>query len=285
MHESALSSFQLQDGQLLHFLRRSESSGIPVILLHGLSQQANYWDLVVRESDFDFVALDQRCHGYSQQFTEDSDVSVERIADDVVELLDQLDISRAHVVGHSWGASVALSFARRYSARAASCTMIDGGAFNPRDLIPEVVPDRETLLTLLTPPEGPFPSEMLNQHYRVLNDQDGDAIMGAVDRTYRRIGHDTYESVIGLSRHMEVLQGLIDFDHVADIQSLSVPSWVVLCESHDEWQSAKSSGMPLLLNNPNIHVQRWYGCTHDVPLQDPKKVAGLISYVVGAAND
>jgi pimeloyl-ACP methyl ester carboxylesterase len=111
----------------------AHAAALPVVLLHGLSQQRRFWDPVVARMRSPLIAtVDQRGHG-DLLLPVDADYGIERCALDVVELLDELGWQQAVVVGHSWGASVALHCAG--SGRAAAVGLIDGGllgAVGPR---------------------------------------------------------------------------------------------------------------------------------------------------------
>jgi len=55
------------------------------------------------------------------------DYSPEALADTLVQVLDARGVTgRVHVVGHSWGCSVALAFARRHAARLDKLVLISG---------------------------------------------------------------------------------------------------------------------------------------------------------------
>ena len=101
--------------------------GTPVILLHGLASSAHWYDLVapyLREH-YRIIAPDQRGHGQTTQASDGYDWGT--LTEDVVGLMDQLDLSKAAVFGHSWGASVALNVAARFPDRIFALGLIDGG--------------------------------------------------------------------------------------------------------------------------------------------------------------
>ncbi|HTH98996.1 MAG TPA: alpha/beta fold hydrolase [Stellaceae bacterium] len=81
--------------------------GYPVLLLSGLSGVASYWADQVPSfaKEFSVVLHDHRGTGKSDH----SDISymVERMAADVIALMDRLEIERAHIVGHSTGGAIA----------------------------------------------------------------------------------------------------------------------------------------------------------------------------------
>ena len=86
--------------------------------------------------------------------------------------------------------------------------------------------------------------------------------------------------------HMQILDGLLDYDAQSVLPRVRCPAWLVSCESvdaDDEWTAQKSAALTLIapqLARPR--VMRWAGAVHDVPLQWPDLVAGLIR---SAIND
>jgi pimeloyl-ACP methyl ester carboxylesterase len=87
--------------------------------------------------------------------------------------------------------------------------------------------------------------------------------------------------------HMRVVDGLLDYDALAVLGRVTCPVWLVSCGpvgADDEWSQAKARGMDeagRLLAQPRL--MRWEGAVHDVPLQWPALVAGLIRAAVDDA--
>ena len=108
-----------------------ESPRSPVVLaLHGLASSCHWFDLVIPDlvDSHRCLALDQRGHGETDQPPTGYDWQT--LSTDVIEALDQLGLEKATVVGHSWGAYVALSLAAKYPNRVSALVMIDGGFFD-----------------------------------------------------------------------------------------------------------------------------------------------------------
>ena len=66
-----------------------QTSGLPVVLLHGLTQQQHYWGPVLaRLAGRRVITVDQRGHGEASgsQVTPQSDFSIPRLAQDVIGL-------------------------------------------------------------------------------------------------------------------------------------------------------------------------------------------------------
>src|SRR5260370_2553349 len=63
------------------------------------------------------IALDCRGHGLSTKSLDPDFYTADKMADDVVRLLDHLRVARTLVAGYSMGACVALNMAVRYGGR------------------------------------------------------------------------------------------------------------------------------------------------------------------------
>jgi pimeloyl-ACP methyl ester carboxylesterase len=106
----------LDSGIRLHYQQVGE--GPDVVMVHGITGNLAVWHLhiVPAISDrFRILTYDLRGHGYSDAPT--SGYSPDDMATDLLELVDALEIERPAVVGHSYGADVALYFAARHPER------------------------------------------------------------------------------------------------------------------------------------------------------------------------
>lgn len=103
------------NGIRLAYERRG--NGTPLVLLHGFPLDHHLWDEVVPllSDTFELIIPDLR--GFGNSSTVDSFYAMEDFAADVAALLDQLEIQKAAIVGHSMGGYVALAFARLYPER------------------------------------------------------------------------------------------------------------------------------------------------------------------------
>ena len=271
---------------------------LPLVLLHGLSQQRKYWSPVVsRLHTGRVVMIDQRGHGDAADVLladgsvigPQADYGMDRLALDVVEVLDALSIEQAIVVGHSWGASVALHAAATYPGRFRACALIDGGLFGPRHLVGEAGSRDRVREALRPPPLGILAPAL----WQAISGGDlspywNPEIHEALAPTFRVDETGRAFTRIGMDRHMAVLDGLFDYDPAPDVASLACPAWVVVCEPRrgpepedvlgEAWAKAREWGVRDLPEP--FFLQRWYGALHDVPLQWPDLVAGLLATVV-----
>jgi pimeloyl-ACP methyl ester carboxylesterase len=114
--------------------------GLPVVLLHGLGDDATTWDRFAGVLDRHAIAFDLRGHGTSPR---PGEYTPDAMVDDVVAALEPHD--RVDLVGHSMGGHVAALFTIRHPGRVRRLVLEDT-VVPPRDGAP--LPDDD-------PPERP----------------------------------------------------------------------------------------------------------------------------------
>jgi proline iminopeptidase len=129
-----LSGRRVSIGDLSLFVEE-RGTGYPLIVLHGgpgldHHQFADYLDPLT--DTFKLVLVDQRSHGLSDR-TPPETWTLAQFAEDVVSLAEALGFERYGVLGHSWGAFVALQNAVDFPG-AASQTIISAGLPSSRYL-------------------------------------------------------------------------------------------------------------------------------------------------------
>ena len=100
--------------------------GPVLLLLHGLGSSKRDWDkqIAFLQNDFRIIAPDFRAHGKTGIPDE---FGVEKMADDMKELLTALDIESAVVAGFSMGGAVAFEMAYRYPQLVEKLIIINSG--------------------------------------------------------------------------------------------------------------------------------------------------------------
>ncbi|AOS61967.1 alpha/beta fold hydrolase [Actinoalloteichus hymeniacidonis] len=91
-----------------------EGEGDPVLLLHGFPDSHHLWRNQIPalvDAGYRVIAPDLRGFGESSKPQEIEAYSLRTIINDLVALTQALDIQKAHVVGHDWGAAVAWMYA------------------------------------------------------------------------------------------------------------------------------------------------------------------------------
>ena len=112
------------NGLHMYYERHGEA-GTPLVLLHGgmMTIDLNFAGLIpTLASDHQVIAVELQGHGRTADI--DREITPAALAGDVVALLDHLGVDRAHVLGHSMGAAVALELAVGHPSRVRSTVPI-----------------------------------------------------------------------------------------------------------------------------------------------------------------
>lgn len=108
----------------LHYVDWGGDSPDVVVLLHGFSSQARYWDgFAVRVRDrFRVYSLDQRGHGRSGWA---DDYTADAMPSDVEAFAEHLGIDRFVLIGHSMGGLVSMRYTAFHPGRVRALVVVD----------------------------------------------------------------------------------------------------------------------------------------------------------------
>jgi pimeloyl-ACP methyl ester carboxylesterase len=268
---------------------RWDGVGTPVMLLHGLASQRRFWDLVVaRLPGVPLLAVDQRGHGDSDVPTSGYDGST--VTSDAVAVLDAIGWDSVVVVGHSWGAATALSLAAREPDRVCAVICVDGG-FGGR---PATVA-KEELRALLEPPRfAATPDELRTMLRAGIGDWWSPAVEAAVLPGFGVGADGLARSRFPFAQHMQVVDAMLEADPAAVFGEVRCPAWLVAVEPisvgsdplRAGWTAAKEAGLAAAADKlAQPRLLRWAGAVHDVPLQWPALVAGLVLSALDEAGE
>ncbi len=111
----------------LNFRLQSEQSathGLPLVLIHGLFGSLDNLGVLARglKDDRRLIQLDVRNHGLSSRAPE---MDYPLMAQDILETLDDLQVDRFNVIGHSMGGKIAMALTALAPDRVESIVVID----------------------------------------------------------------------------------------------------------------------------------------------------------------
>jgi pimeloyl-ACP methyl ester carboxylesterase len=269
------------DGIRLH-ARDWGGAGPAVLLLHGLASNARIWDGVAPRlvgAGLRVVALDLRGHGDADQPDHGYDFTC--VGRDLEAALAGLGLARPLLVGHSWGASVALQFAADRPGTLAGLVLVDGGLLNVGE---RTGATREEVRRHLAPPRFAVPlSDWLARAGRF--DPGGSGGQPWV-RDYLRAGVEVDDRGVARSRfrfdnHLQVIDALYDQRPAALYPLVDCP--VLLCPADDpaddgEHAAAKRAAVARALDLLPSATVTWFEETmHDIPLQRPAELAAELA--------
>jgi pimeloyl-ACP methyl ester carboxylesterase len=131
-------------GDGVNFAVIVEGEGRPVLLLHGFPDSSHVWRHQVPAlvaAGMRAVAPDLRGCGESDKPERVEHYAVTRSIADMVAVMDELGIDRAHVVGHDWGAGLAWALAAFVPERVDRLVVLSIG--HPNTLLDQTIEQRE----------------------------------------------------------------------------------------------------------------------------------------------
>ena len=146
---AAVKQVTLASGVSLEYAERGPRDGLPVILLHGVTDSWRSFEPLLPHlpAGIRAFAISQRGHGGSsrpEQYTYTA------MSEDIAGFMDAVDVDRAVLVGHSMGSLIALRFALDHPARTRGLVLL--GAFPTIAGHPEVQAFWDGALANLTDP-------------------------------------------------------------------------------------------------------------------------------------
>ena len=283
------SSYLLLNGLRVHYLHwNAGSSGQPVVLLHGLASNARIWELVAPHlvrGGLEAIAPDGRGHGLTDK--PDDGYDFETYHRDLSSLINTLELEHPLLVGHSWGANLALDYAARLPVgpRApAGIVLVDGG-MHQFDQAPDASWE-STRQRLEPPPLAGMPLEELLA--RIHNPSHGwqpdDAAIQIILANFEISVDETVFPRLSFEHHMQIVRALWEFQTYARYERLRCPALLVparpalpYSDPERHFLTSKERGIQLLTGRfSNIRVHWMPDTVHDIPLQRPAELAGIM---------
>jgi pimeloyl-ACP methyl ester carboxylesterase len=262
-------------------VREWPGDGPSILLLHGLASSSHIWDLVAPRlaPRFRVVAYDQRGHGLSGKPS--SGYGFDRLIADAVAVIRTLELERPEVVGHSWGANVALQLAVDRPLLVSRGVLIDGGFLSMRDRM-----DWRTARTALAPPQlsgmslEQFRSGMATFTRGALEITPG---VEAVFLSLMRVDREgNIHPRLSRANHLRILRALWEQDAQGLLRRVRVPTLVLAVRSRPaEADSAgfmqdKERAAEVVKAIDEAVRFEWIEGIHDIPLQRPDAVSERI---------
>jgi pimeloyl-ACP methyl ester carboxylesterase len=254
------------------------STAAPGLLLHhGLASSQRIWDLMLPRLTrrFRVVTYDARGHGLSAKPS--SGYGFDPIVADARAVIRAVGLRRPIVVGHSWGATVALELAARQPRAVSGAVLVDGGIGALRGEM-----DWATVKQRLAPPH--LAGMPVAEFRRMIRTFLGDAVeitpqieeivlsVMAVDREER------IKPRLSRANHFRILRAIWLHDVDATLARLKVPTLAILARGGDDvaWDERKRRSADRAARSSAPVRISWMRGIHDLPLQRPSALSARI---------
>jgi len=261
---------------------RMNSDGPPIVLLHGLSSSAHIWDLMapLLADKHRVIAVDQRSHGQSDR--PDNGYDFRNTTADIAALIRDLGLERPVVVGHSWGANVALQLAHDYPDLARGIVLVDGGFIERSKDANWEQAEKE-----MRPPEiDGTPVERFLSYVRnfpAAKEIDPAQFEHMILSNFIVRDGKVYRP-LAIPNHMKIARAIFEQRPSELLREVKAPVLIVPAirepqnEQEKRWQEYREQGLAAIREvRPDIRVVRMEDTIHDVPVQRPKELAKVIA--------
>jgi pimeloyl-ACP methyl ester carboxylesterase len=277
----AIDEYRVDTPRLTLSVRDHAGSEPALLALHGLASNARWWDLVAARMvpAHRVIAVDLPGHGRSDR--PDTAYDFDTVSSDLAALLVAVHPSPLVVVGHSWGATVALAFAVDHPDLALGVVCIDGGA---GDLKAYFGPTWEMAEQTMRPPAltGITPA-MLRAWMDSSPLRDGSDPETAAEILLGNFEDDgsgagTLQPRLSLDHHMQIAHYLFDVNGFELMARVRCPILFIPAGHPDHEDSPKVRSMAQVREVLGDRARIvWVDGVHDLPVQRPVEVAAAIA--------
>lgn len=203
------------------FKNSTSSEEIPLVLLHGFLESSSMWTHVEFPEEYPTVLIDLPGHGKSNHPELICD-SVAEMAKMVIDVIDELQLTQFHVIGHSMGGYVGLEIKEK-DLRAQRIMLLNSNFWSDS---PQKVRDRMRVAEIVQTNQSHFIYEVIPNLF--LNPQDFDSEVKTIISEALEMSPDAIgKASIAMSKRRDfsdfVREQSVDFTCVQGIEDSIVP--------------------------------------------------------------
>ncbi|WP_336787277.1 alpha/beta fold hydrolase [Paenibacillus sp. MMO-177] len=199
---------QLRDIPVNYQIYNENSTSETIVLIHGLGLNQEVWEPILPyvSKQYRVVAFDLRGHGHTRRG--DADLSWELFMEDLRMLLTQLELGPVHLLGHGFGATLAVKFSIQHAELVKNLILLSTPAFLQRKTIESAVYIRKRLTSkgsMLTLAES-----MVSGVFKLSADS---SLYGKIISAYVSVDPATYFDTLQLYMQSPVNKDFEQLDH------------------------------------------------------------------------
>ena len=257
-----IKSVELPNGINIPYVEQGDPAGVPVILLHGVTDSWRSFEGVLPHlpDSIHAYALTQRGHGEATH--PDEGYLFQDFASDLAAFMDALGIDGAVIVGHSMGSGVAQRFAMDYPERALGVVLI--GSFTTMRSNAAVHEFWHSGVSKLTDPIDPSFAREFQQ-----------------STLAREVPQDFFETAVRESLKVEArvwratFEGFLDVDNSSELGKIKAPTLIVWGDQDSFFPRSEQDALASGISDARLVV--YSGAGHATHWEEPERFASQLA--------
>jgi non-heme chloroperoxidase len=257
-------SVALSTGVTLDYVEQGNRSGVPVLLLHGLSDSRRSYERVLPHLPNSLRAFALTLRGHGDSSKPDAGYATRDHVMDAVAFMDAFGLDTTVVVGHSAGSLVARRMAIDHPERTRGLVLI-GTLAAPRDNA-GVMEVREAVAALTDPVDPDFVREF------------------QMSTLAQPVPQDFIETVVQESLKVPArvwraaVEGLVNDDSSEELDAINAPTLVIWGDRDDMCPRSEQETLRAAIRDSRL--VEYSGAGHGVHWEEPERLAAdLVSFV------
>ena len=275
-----MSTITTKDGTRIFYKDWGSKDAQPIVFSHGWPLTADVWDpqlVFFANAGYRVIAHDRRSHGRSDQVWQNN--TMDQYADDLGELIEQLDLKNVVLVGHSTGGGEVTRYVGRHGTdRVANVVLL--GAVPPLMLKTEANPGGLPLEVFDDIRKNTFGNR--SQFFKDIvvpfynYNREGAVLSEGIRDNFWRQG-----MMGGLKGQLDSIKAFSESDFTEDLKKIDVPALII----HGDDDQIVPIGASALLSSklaPKATLKIYEGSGHGISEQDTDRFnADVLAFIKG----
>jgi non-heme chloroperoxidase len=275
-----MSTITTKDGTRIFYKDWGSKDAQPIVFSHGWPLTADAWDpqlVFFANNGYRVIAHDRRSHGRSDQVWQNN--TMDQYADDLAELIEQLDLKNVVLIGHSTGGGEVTRYVGRHgTGRVANVVLL--GAVPPLMLKTEANPGGLPLEVFDDIRKNTFGNR--SQFFKDIvvpfynYNREGAVLSEGIRDNFWRQG-----MMGGLKGQLDSIKAFSESDFTEDLKKIDVPALII----HGDDDQIVPIGASALLSSklaPKATLKVYEGSGHGISEQDTDRFnADVLAFIKG----
>ena len=275
-----MSTITTKDGTRIFYKDWGSKDAQPIVFSHGWPLTADAWDpqlVFFANNGYRVIAHDRRSHGRSDQVWQNN--TMDQYADDLGELIEQLDLKNVVLIGHSTGGGEVTRYVGRHgTGRVANVVLL--GAVPPLMLKTEANPGGLPLEVFDDIRKNTFGNR--SQFFKDIvvpfynYNREGAVLSEGIRDNFWRQG-----MMGGLKGQLDSIKAFSESDFTEDLKKIDVPALII----HGDDDQIVPIGASALLSSklePKATLKIYEGSGHGISEQDTDRFnADVLAFIKG----